>query len=38
MRLFRAFDEIEDLEPARDALEVTPENIADLLAPLNLDQ
>ena len=38
MRLFRAFDEIEDLEPARDTLEVTPDNIADLLAPLNLDQ
>ena len=38
MRLFRAFDEIEDLEPARDALEVTPDNIADLLAPLGLDQ
>jgi len=38
MRLFRAFDEIEDLQPARDALEVTPDNIAELLAPLNLDQ
>ncbi|MGH9779304.1 MAG: hypothetical protein ACRD5I_12915 [Candidatus Acidiferrales bacterium] len=34
MRLFRAFDEIEDLEPARDRIEVTPENIAELLAPL----
>ncbi|MCI0402582.1 MAG: hypothetical protein L0212_03560 [Acidobacteria bacterium] len=34
MRLFRAFDEIEDLEPERDHIEVTPENIADLLAPL----
>ncbi len=38
MRLFRAFDEIEDLAPACDTLEVTPDNIADLLAPLNLDQ
>ncbi len=34
MRLFRAFDEIEDLAPARDRIEVTPENIAELLAPL----
>jgi len=34
MRLFRAFDEIDDLEPARDRIEVTPENIAELLAPL----
>lgn len=38
MRLFRAFDEIDDLEPTCDSLEVTPDNIADLLAPLNLDQ
>ena len=37
MRLFRAFDEIEDLQPARDSLEVTPDNIADLLAALDLD-
>jgi hypothetical protein len=34
MRLFRAFDEIDDLEPARDRIEVTPDNIAELLAPL----
>ena len=34
MRLFRAFDEIEDLQPACDRIEVTPENIAELLAPL----
>jgi hypothetical protein len=34
MRLFRAFDEIEDLEPERHRIEVTPENIAELLAPL----
>ncbi len=34
MRLFRAFDEIEDLEPARDRIAVTPDNIAELLAPL----
>jgi len=37
MRLFRAFDEIEDLAPVRDTLEVTPENIAELLASLDLD-
>ena len=37
MRLFRAFDEIEDLALAAEALEVTPDNIADLLAPLNLE-
>ncbi len=37
MRLFRAFDEVEDLQPAGEALEVSPENIAELLAPLNLD-
>ena len=37
MRLFRAFDEIADLEPARLSLEVTPDNIEELLAPLSLD-
>lgn len=37
MRLFRAFDESADLERERLQVEVTPENIEALLAPLGLD-
>lgn len=36
MRLFRAFDEVEDLESDRLSIEVTPENISELLAALDL--
>lgn len=36
MRLFRAFDEADDLERDRLQVEVTPENIEELLAPLDL--
>lgn len=37
MRLFRAFDESDDLERDRMAFEVTPENIEDLLATLGVE-
>ena len=37
MRLFRFFDEAEDLERERLAVEVTPENIQELLAILEID-
>lgn len=37
MRLFAAFDEVVELEAGRLALEVTPENVEALLAPLELD-
>ncbi len=37
MRLFAAFDEIPELEAERLSVEVTPENIHDLLAILDLD-
>lgn len=36
MRLFAAFDEMDDLEAKRFTLEVTPENLEELLAPLDL--
>lgn len=36
MRLFRAFDEIEDLERERLNVEVTAENIEELLAALDI--
>ena len=36
MRLFRAFDELEDLEGARLTVEVTPENLETLLADLDI--
>ncbi|MFQ5777585.1 MAG: hypothetical protein ACE5IP_06215 [Terriglobia bacterium] len=36
MRLLRAFDEVEDLESQRLTIEVTPENIPELLAPLDI--
>ena len=37
MRLFAAFDEIAELEAGRLAIEVTSENVEELLAPLELD-
>jgi hypothetical protein len=37
MRLFRAFDEAEEMERDRLTFEVTPENIGDLLAPLGVE-
>lgn len=36
MRLFRAFDELEDLEGERLNIEVTPENVSELLAALDI--
>jgi hypothetical protein len=36
MRLFRFFDETEDFEGERLAVEVTPENISELLAALDI--
>ena len=37
MRLFAAMDEMAELEAGRLAIEVTPENVEELLAPLELD-
>lgn len=37
MRLFDAFDEVSELEAGRLAIEVTPENVEELLAQLDLD-
>ncbi len=37
MRLFRAFDLVEDLERAREDIVVDPTNIHELLAPLDID-
>ncbi len=37
MRLFAAMDEMAELEAGRLGVEVTPENVEELLAPLELD-
>lgn len=37
MRLFAAMDEMAELEAERLRIEVTPENVEELLAPLELD-
>jgi hypothetical protein len=37
MRLFRAFDELEDLEGERLKIELTPQSLEELLAELDID-
>ncbi|MBI2957093.1 MAG: hypothetical protein HYY26_07270 [Acidobacteria bacterium] len=37
MRLFQAFDEVEELEAVRSNIEVTPANIEELLAQLEIE-